>query len=326
MEDGGPVLPRYDELPAAAHGGRSGWGVFGADDSVGLLNLQTAERVLAATKLVQKGAVFPLDAALDGIDPPVDPDRGLPRHRLIHQVEPGLQALDDVFDNFYPQGSSQWDSLAHIAYDADQFYNGVTAEDITARARNTIGHWAARGIAGRAVLIDVDAALGGAGVGFDPASPRPVTAGELDAARAAAGVEWQPGDVLLLHTGFLGWHVRQEAAVREAMAECGALRNVGLAHDEEMARYLWNAHVAAVISDNPSVEVWPGDMSDEAFPFGFLHQVLIGQFGMALGELWWLEDLALSCRRDGRYEMFLTAAPINVPGGIGSPANALAIK
>ena len=93
-----------------------------------------------------------------------------------------------------------------------------------------------------------------------------------------------------------------------------------------MARYLWNAHVAAVVADNPSVEVWPGDMSDEAFPFGYLHRVLIGQFGMALGELWWLEDLALACRRDGQYKVFLTAAPINVPGGIGSPANALAIK
>ena len=110
------------------------------------------------------------------------------------------------------------------------------------------------------------------------------------------------------------------------MAERGALRNVGLAHDEEMARYLWNARVAAVVSDNPSVEVWPADTTDAAFPFGFLHRVLIGQFGMALGELWWLEDLALSCRRDGRYEMFLTAAPINVPGGVGSPANALVIK
>ena len=72
--------------------------------------------------------------------------------------------------------------------------------------------------------------------------------------------------------------------------------------------------------------VWPADLADGAFPFGYLHRVLIGQFGMALGELWWLEDLALSCRRDRRYEMFLTAAPINVPGGIGSPASALAIK
>ncbi|MDX6418198.1 MAG: hypothetical protein QOG28_2818 [Trebonia sp.] len=250
--------------------------------------------------------------------------RGVAQHALI--TNEGRAFFDDKLDNYYPQGSSQWDSLAHIAYGADQFYNGVTAEDITVRARNTIGHWATRGIAGRAVLIDIDAILGGAGVGFDPASPRAISAGELDTARVAAGVEWQPGDVLLLHTGFLGWHVRQEAAVREAMAERGALRNVGLAHDEEMARYLWNAHVAAVVSDNPSVEVWPADLADEAFPFGYLHRVLIGQFGMALGELWWLEDLALSCRRDRRYEMFLTAAPINVPGGIGSPANALAIK
>jgi hypothetical protein len=57
-----------------------------------------------------------------------------------------------------------------------------------------------------------------------------------------------------------------------------------------------------------------------------LHRVLIGQFGMALGELWWLADLAHSCRRDGRYEVFLTAAPLNVTGGVGSPANALAFK
>ena len=46
MEDAGrDGLPRYDELPAAAQGGRSGWGLFGADDSVGLLNLQTNEEM-----------------------------------------------------------------------------------------------------------------------------------------------------------------------------------------------------------------------------------------------------------------------------------------
>jgi hypothetical protein len=32
-------MPAYDELPAAPRGGRSGWGVFGTSDSVGLLNL-----------------------------------------------------------------------------------------------------------------------------------------------------------------------------------------------------------------------------------------------------------------------------------------------
>ncbi len=322
-ESPAPRLPAYDELPPAIRGGRSAWGLFGREDSVGLLNLQTPERVAEAARLIRSGAVFSLNAPVNVPDPPLF-RRGAAQHSLITNE---LRAFfDDKLDNYYPQGSSQWDSLAHVAYGTDQFYNGVTAQDITARARNTIDHWAARGIAGRAVLIDVDAVLGGAGTGFDPASARAITVAELDAARAAAGVEWEPGDVLLLYTGFLGWHVRQEAAVREAMAERGALRNVGLAHDEAMARYLWDAHVSAVVSDNPSVEVWPADAGDEAFPFGYLHRILIGQLGMALGELWWLEDLALSCRDDGRYEMFLTAAPMNVRGGIGSPANAIAIK
>ena len=322
-ESAEPRLPDYDELPPAARGGRSAWGLFGPDDSVGLLSLQTPDRIAAAGRLIRNGEVYSLNAPVNVPEPPLF-RRGAVRHTLITNESRAF--FDDKLDNYYPQGSSQWDSLAHVAYGADQFYNGVTAEDVTVRARNTIGHWAERGIAGRAVLIEIDAALGGAGVGFDPASPRAITAGELDAARAAAGVEWQPGDVLALHTGFLGWHVRQDASVRQALAERGGLRNIGLAHDEEMARYLWNAHVAAVVADNPSVEVWPSDPSDEAFPFGDLHRMLIGQFGMALGELWWLEDLALSCRRDGRYEVFLTAAPINVPGGVGSPANALAFK
>jgi hypothetical protein len=82
----------------------------------------------------------------------------------------------------------------------------------------------------------------------------------------------------------------------------------------------------AIASDTFSVEVWPPDFSPEAFPFGFLHRVLIGQFGMALGELWWLDDLADDCAQDGIYECLLTSAPLNAKGGIGSPPNALAIK
>lgn len=54
--------------------------------------------------------------------------------------------------------------------------------------------------------------------------------------------------------------------------------------------------------------------------------MLIGQFGMALGELWWLADLAADCAADGIYEMLCVSAPLNAPGGIGSPANAVAIK
>jgi hypothetical protein len=107
-------LPRYDDLPIAGRGGRSAWGLFGPADSVGLLNLQTEARVLAA----------------------------------------------DVLDNFFPQISSQWDSLAHVAYSAGVFYNGATDNDVLIGHRNTIDHWARRGIVGRGVLLDLDRALG----------------------------------------------------------------------------------------------------------------------------------------------------------------------
>src|ERR1700759_4391944 len=93
-------LPRYDELPAADHGGRSGWGLFGPDDSVGLLNQQTPASVLAAARLVKQGTVFSLNAELDAIDPALAPRRGTPRHALIHAPGPGLTGLDDVYDNF----------------------------------------------------------------------------------------------------------------------------------------------------------------------------------------------------------------------------------
>jgi hypothetical protein len=36
--------------------------------------------------------------------------------------------------------------------------------------------------------------------------------------------------------------------------------------------------------------------------------------------------LAADCAEDGRYDFFLTAKPLNIVGGVGSPPNALAFK
>ena len=101
-------LPDYDDLPPAPLGGRTAWGMFGADDQAGLVNLITPERVVAAAALVRKGAVFPLNAPVGAFDPAIASHRGVPRHRVLHTE--GSIAFDDVYDNFYPQASSQWDS------------------------------------------------------------------------------------------------------------------------------------------------------------------------------------------------------------------------
>ena len=39
-----------------------------------------------------------------------------------------------------------------------------------------------------------------------------------------------------------------------------------------------------------------------------------------------LDELAADCAADGRYEFLLTAKPLNLTGGVGSPPNAIAIK
>ena len=41
------------------------------------------------------------------------------------------------------------------------------------------------------------------------------------------------------------------------MADDRVLTAAGVDHTEEMAEYLWDLHVSAIVSDSPSVEVWP---------------------------------------------------------------------
>jgi hypothetical protein len=48
-------------------------------------------------------------------------------------------------------------------------------------------------------------------------------------------------------------------------------------------------------------------------------------FGMSIGELWDLKALSAHCKKVKRYSFLLTSAPLNVPGLVGSPPNALAI-
>ena len=62
-------LPDYADLPPAPQGGRSGWGLFGAGDNLGLVNLMTPERIAAAARLVRRGQVFCLDMPLGSVSP-----------------------------------------------------------------------------------------------------------------------------------------------------------------------------------------------------------------------------------------------------------------
>jgi kynurenine formamidase len=311
------MLPAYKELPE----GRA-WGLWGEDDQLGCLNLLTAERVAAAARLVRRGALFPLNLRIDRPDPPLY-GRGAVRQTVTGE---GGNGRDDYLDNFWPQASSQWDSLRHIRHPEYGWYNGVCDEQIVVGDGGKLGIdvFARWGIAGRGVLLDVGRYLRAEGRPLDQASSTVITPGDLEACRKSQGTDVRTGDILLVLTGWLTWYLNGTTPEeREEMADRNKLRAPGLGPPREMAAYLWDLHVAAVAADNPALEAWP-PASREAD--GFMHMTLIPLFGMPIGELWQLDDLAADCAADGRYEFFFTSAPLNVPGGVGSPPNALAIK
>ena len=317
-------LQPYSELPKGVSGAGSGWNLFAEHGNLGLVNLQTEETVQDALRLGKNGKVFSLSAPLDLFDPPLFAGRSRLRHSLMQK---SARAFDDVIDNFYPQGSSQWDGLGHIGAAEEVFYGGATSSEIS-NGRNSIDGWARKGIIGRGVVLDIAALRTAGGMSIADgwvADAIPISVADLREAARQANVSFQPGDIILVNTGFLGRYESQTFESRQRFVLNG-VRNAGLEHTEEMAEFLWDTHATGVAADNIAVEQWPPDYSNEASPFGFLHRVLIGEFGMALGELWDLRSLVKSCIDDGIYECCVMSAPMRLRNGVGSPANALAIK
>ncbi len=309
-------------MPLTPQGVRSGWGVFGPSDNLGMINLLTPARVQRASTLVRHGRMFPMDAPTDQFKIPLAAHRTQPRHRLIRPGNPLF--YDDVVDNYHPQGSSQWDSLAHCAYQPGEFFNGVTEPQIAEEHRNTIDHWARHGIAGRAVLLDLPRMQAALGRPYEPNVRVPIDAADLEAVCEFSGVTLEVGDIILLRTGFLQWYRARTDPERRALT--GAYAHPGLAQTEEVCEYLWDHGIVGIATDTTATEAWPAQQAPDQHPMAFLHRVLIGQFGMAIGELWQLDDLADDCAADGVAEVFLVSSPMNLPGGIGSPPNAIAFK
>lgn len=317
-----PKIPSYDELPVRA-GAPAGaaWGVFGDDDEVGTINLLTPERVLDAVSSIRSGKVFALNLPINIPDPPLF-TRGKHRHTVIPY--PGAEALvlDDYLDNFYPQASSQWDALAHVKHPAGA-YNGIPDNQMTGRGGTRLGidNLARRGIAGRGVLADVARYYDRAGKKINFTKAESIPLDDVQATLEDAGVALRAGDILLIRIGWTKFYLSASTAVKEQLAKETVVP--GIEGSERTARWLWDNHVAAVASDSPALEALPKPAGGE---MEFLHFHMLAFFGMPIGEMWNLEGLAEDCAADGQYDFFLTSAPLNVPGGVGSPPNALAIK
>lgn len=318
--------PRYADLARPDQTGLPlAWGVWGEAPEVGTLNNITPAATVAAAQLVQRGIRFnlnlPLHMPLGEIGPGAHRLRSAPVQTLIKTEFAGLPIRGDRVDRLVPQASTQWDSLAHVADPRHGFYNGVQDSEITQRPRTRLGveNYVEFGIFTRAVLVDLPRFFATREREWSPMGGHEASANDLAAALAANRIGLRQGDVLLVRTGWIAAF----RAARDATARDRLFRDrdySGLAGDSAMWEFLWDSRVAAVASDAVTVEARP---IREGTPS--LH-LAIARLGLVLGEMFDLDALALDCTATGAFECCFASTPLNLRGGIGSPANALAIK
>ena len=260
-------------------------------------------------------------------------------------------ASDVVSDDLvvlHTQFSTQWDAFGHVGarFDADAdgvaeilYYNGWRAgRDVLGPLEPTdaglgslshtkgaeagsastsdagpvdISHMARHGVQGRAVLVDLEEHFG--------PQRRVVTGSDFLSAMSAKGADVEPGDILLLHTGFA--RALSEGQSSFDLASRGAVLDGA---DDTLHAWIRDSGVAAIAADNHAVEVFPPPNHKRGHPVLPLHELCLFRLGVHLGELWWLSDLAMHLRTTGRSKCLLTAPPLNLPGATGSPVTPVA--
>ena len=292
------------------------WGRWGDADERGALNLLTPEVVLRATQACRTGKVYNLGLPVQRSGVPVFDYRGAPqRLTLTSQTDEGnfaafgapsgLGANEDTLV-IPAHNGTHVDALCHV-YSDDQMYNGFSKDSFA--SQGGAGHCGIEktgGFAAHAVLADL---AGHMGVECLEPGYR-ISGTEIEECLAAQGVSVQPGDALLVRTGWLDLFARVTAAGEPApFAQPGlSLSCVDFIRDNELA---------AVGADNAAIECIPFD--DDRFLA--VHIELLVKLGIPLVEHLQLAPMAA----DKCYSALFVVAPMLVTGGTGSPVNPIAI-
>jgi kynurenine formamidase len=229
----------------------------------------------------------------------------------------------------------------HYGYQkAKRYYNNRTQEDI--ETSNVIGldvvveHG---GIVGRGVLLDYAAYCKKNSITVDPMASVGIPLEQLQEIAAENHITLKSGDILFIRTGFITAYNSLTNDEQQVLAARPNADFIGVEPNKAMVKWIWESNFAAVASDCPSFERgptggphthiggnWKGEVWEaEMQGGGLLHQWLLAGWGCPIGEMFDLERLAEICERLGRWSFFVTSMPLNIPGGVGSPPNAVAI-
>ena len=297
----------------------SNWGRWGAEDELGTINLITPAKRAAAARLVRDGvAVTGARPIVTDITPDttfqfmrfmVDSGEGRdtapPERRLARRG-----AGEFIGMVFHGYTVTHIDTPAHFFWEG-KLYNGRSCNLITSREGATVEavELLHDGVVSRGILLDVARTRGVPWLGPEEG----VMPEDLEAAERAAGVGVEPGDILMVRTGYYA----------RRLAE-------GPAHPMQAGSPGPHAALLPWLKER-GVAVWGSDTHNDVTPTPYPAMGSPFHIGALVGLGLWLidnmnlEDIAKACAARARWEFLLTLAPLRLRNVTGSPLNPIAL-
>ncbi|GGU90220.1 cyclase [Streptomyces albospinus] len=285
------------------------WGRWAVADR-GAWNRVSPDHVRRATALVRSGTVVPMARPWDTT---AGPDNSRPALHFMSDLgdveapEPATHK-DFIAVDYHGKAVTHLDALSHVAY-RGQLHDGRPARDLVdsrgARfgAVSTLGPLVTRG-----VLLDLPSVSGSRWL--EPGQA--VHAADILAAERTLDVTIGEGDALLLRTGSVRRRAERGAWNPDA-ASAGLHVN---------AMPLLAERGIALLGGDGDSDVRPSPVEGVHSP---VHALAIVAMGVPLLDNLDLEALSAACVGAGRYAFLLVVAPLNIPGGTGSPVTPLAM-
>ncbi len=280
---------------------------WGPNDERGSGNHMKPESVLRATQLIKTGEVIELGYVLSG-SIPVFGTRRFDVHTkrtFMNQFSNRRGSNEELVVSEIGQVGTQLDGFVHQTIE-DKIYNCAKLDDISTRTGFTkfgidkVGMLMTRG-----VLIDV---AGLKGVDMLPDTYE-ITVEDLERALQRQNMKLQPGDAVIIHTGWGKLWMKDNARYVKSCPGIGVKAAEWLAKQDPML----------IGSDNWPVEVAPNPDPQISLP---VHQILLVVNGIHILENLKLDDLVAKRVNEFAFVM----QPLKIQGGSGSSVAPVAIR
>jgi kynurenine formamidase len=286
----------------------SNWGRWGKDDQLGTLNLITPEKRQQAAKLVKRGVSVSLARNAETTEAADNPKPFKQEMLAYGKGTTGQWAMDNYSVSYHGLAHTHMDSLCHLFHNG-KMYNGFSRDEVLETGTQKLGIQNVKGgIFTRGILIDIPRLRG---VRFlEPGSP--ILPAELTAWEERAGIKVRSGDVIFIRTG--RWARRDLLGPWDAGKE-------GLAGlHASCAPWLKDRDIAMLGSD-AAADVIPSGIPGVSHP---IHVLTLHAMGIHIFDNCDLEEIGRVAAEFEQWEFLLTASPLAVQGGTGSPLNPIA--